>query len=173
MRKTRGMNFRVLTEPDAASYWAIRLEALETEPEAFGKDPEEFRTLSVEDMAERLRQMNGGSFCMGAFDGDVLVGIATFMRETRIKERHKAHIYGVYVKASYRGRGLGRALMQNVLDRARPEGLDHLLLAVATTNTTAFELYRRLGFETWGTQPRALRVGDKFVDEHHMILRMR
>jgi len=168
------MNFRVLTPADAAAYWTVRLEALETEQEAFGKDPEEFRALSVEDIAERLRQMGDGSFCMGALDGEALVGIATFIRETRVKERHKAHIYGVYVNASHRGRGLGRALMQNVLELARPQaGLDHILLAVATTNMAAFELYRSLGFETWGTEPHALRVGDKFVDEHHMVLRFR
>ncbi|ABF41384.1 GCN5-related N-acetyltransferase [Candidatus Koribacter versatilis Ellin345] len=174
IRHTMGMNFRELNPSDAAAYWNVRLEALETEREAFGKAPEEFRVLSVEDMATRLRDMSDGSFCMGGFDGEALIGIATFIRETRVKEQHKAHIYGVYVKASHRGRGVGRALMQQVLDRARPQaGLDHILLAVATTNTTAFELYRSLGFETWGTEPHALRVGDKFVDEHQMVLRLR
>ncbi len=168
------MNFRVLNPEDAAAYWSVRLEALEREQEAFGKDPEEFRMLSVEDMAQRLRDMGRDSFCMGAFDGDALVGIATFIRETRVKERHKAHVYGVYVKAGYRGRAVGRGLVQIVLDRARSqEGLDQVLLAVATTNRAAFELYRSLGFETWGTEPHALRIGDKFVDEHQMVLRLR
>ncbi len=168
------MTFRTLQPSDAAAYWRVRLEALETEPEAFGKAPEEFRELSVEDISKRLSGMREGSFGMGAFDGDALVGIATFIRETHVKERHKAHIYGVYVKASHRGRGLGRALMEKVLELARPqEGLDHVLLAVATTNVAAFELYRSLGFETWGTEPHALRIGDRFVDEQHMVLRLR
>ena len=174
MRKTSEMNFRLLQPEDAAAYWAVRLEALETEPEAFGKAPEEFRAVSLDEMAEKLRGMGESSFCLGVFEDELLVGIATFVRETRKKERHKAHIYGVYVRASHRGRGVGRAMLDRVLALARPqEGLEQILLAVATTNERALRLYRSMGFEIWGTEPRALRVGECGVDEHHMILRLR
>jgi ribosomal protein S18 acetylase RimI-like enzyme len=43
---------------------------------------------------------------MGGFDHDALVGMAMFVREPGLKERHKGHIYGVYVTAAHRHRGL-------------------------------------------------------------------
>lgn len=34
-------------------------------------------------------------------------------------------------------------------------------------------LYRRFGFEAYGTEPNALKVGSTYIDEEHMILRIR
>jgi RimJ/RimL family protein N-acetyltransferase len=36
----------------------------------------------------------------------------------------------------------------------------------------AIRTYRKFGFETYGTEPRALKVGSEYVDEHLMILRV-
>ena len=47
----------------------------------------------------------GENFTLGAFEGDKLIGMATFIRETGLKERHKGRIYGVYVTSSQRGKG--------------------------------------------------------------------
>ena len=114
------------------------------------------------------------SFYLGAFDGETLVGIATFIRGTRVKEKHKGHVYGVYLRASHRGKGVGRELLRTLLERAkRGEGLEQILLAVATTREPAGRLYRSLGFEVYGTEPRALKNGDEYIDEHLMILKVR
>ena len=43
----------------------------------------------------RIRNMSSGSFMLGAFDEETLVGMARFVREEHIKERHKGNIYGV------------------------------------------------------------------------------
>ena len=168
------MDFRKLTPEDAAQYWRVRVEALETEPMAFGMDVEEYRQTSIADQEKRLRELSADSFYMGAFDGDTLVAVATFIRETRVKEAHKAHIYGVFVSAAHRGKGIGGALMTRVLEVVRSQnGLRQVGLAVATTNNSALNLYRSLGFEIWGTEPAALRVAGQDVDEHHMILKLR
>jgi ribosomal protein S18 acetylase RimI-like enzyme len=174
MRQTRVMEIRVLGPSDAAAYWNVRLEGLELEPSAFGMSAEEFRQTTVEEMQTRLRDMPANSFYLGAFDGEVLVGIATFVRETRLKEQHKGHIYGVYVTASHRSRGVGRALIAALLERTRSgAGLDQILLAVATSREPAVRLYRSFGFEVYGTEPKALKIGSVYVDEHYMILRIR
>jgi ribosomal protein S18 acetylase RimI-like enzyme len=78
------------------------------------------------------------------------------------------------VTASQRGNGIGRALLVALLERAkRDPTLEQILLAVATCQNSAKRLYRRSGFETFGTEPRALRVESTYVDEDHMILRIR
>jgi ribosomal protein S18 acetylase RimI-like enzyme len=51
--------------------------------------------------------------------------------------------------------------------------LEQILLAVATSQEAAMRLYRSFGFETYGTEPRALKVGSTYIDEDHMILRLR
>lgn len=168
------MNVRILTEKDAAAWWRIRLESLEGDPSAFGKSADEHRGTTVEAAADRLRETPPGSFNLGAFDGDTLVGIARFARHEGLKERHKGYVYGLYVTPTHRGGGIAGALMAALIDRAKDEpGLEQVLLSVAVSQEAARRLYRSFGFETFGTEPNSLKVGATYLDEDHMILRIR
>jgi ribosomal protein S18 acetylase RimI-like enzyme len=70
-----------------------------------------------------------------------------------------------------RGKGAGRALLKAVLERAAGiEGVEQILLTVATTQAAALRLYRALGFESFGCERRALKIGGGYVDEEYMVL---
>ena len=53
----------------------------------------------------------------------------------------------VIVGAAYRGRGLGRALVEHVVAWARAEGLPRVTLLADRDNAAAIAFYRRLGFD--------------------------
>ena len=165
---------RFLTASDASEYWRLRLEALEGDPEAFSASVEEHRSLSLEEVRRRLGSEGGDQFVVGAVQEGRLIGTAGFYREKNLKTRHKGRIWGVYVTPASRGAGVGKKMLQRVLERvAQMQGLEQVLLSVAATQTAAMRLYYALGFEIFGCEPRALQIGGRFIDEQYLVLRLK
>jgi ribosomal protein S18 acetylase RimI-like enzyme len=156
---------RLLSGADAPDFQAFRLEALERHPAAFAAAPEEEAGRSLEEVALRL---DGGAV-FGAFVDGRLVGSAGFAQPERAKKRHKGLLWGVYVQAALRGQGLGRCLVERVIDHARSR-VEQLHATVSATNLAARELYRRLGFQIYGLEPRGLKVGDHYFDQELLVL---
>ena len=166
------MLVRKLTEDDLEAIWALRLRALKDNPEAFGSTYEETLARGKSWMLQRLRGKEDETFYLGAFE-ETLIGMVAFYREEGSKSRHKGYVVSMYVLPESRGLGAGKALMQELIIRTKQiEGLEQLLLAVVTTNQAAYQLYRSLGFEMYGTEPKALKLGEEYWDEHLMVLDM-
>jgi RimJ/RimL family protein N-acetyltransferase len=167
------METRRLTEDDAAVLWKLRLQALESVPEAFGESAEEHRQTSREAYAIRLRDGGEDNFVIGAFVDSDLAGMVGFYRELRLKRRHRGGIWGMFVSPFCRGQGVGAALLQEALTRAESiPGLRSIHLSVTASQDAARRLYLSAGFQPYGTDPEALMVGNRYIDEEHMILRL-
>lgn len=124
--------------------------------------------------AARLRRTNNSSLVMGAFFKGELVGMAGFFRERHLKTRHKGRIWGVYVRANCRGTGLGGKLLLALLKRIKKlPGLEQVNLSVSCSQAVAKNLYRSLGFETFGVEDNALKIGDAYLSEEYMVMRLK
>ena len=63
--------------------------------------------------------------------------------------------------------------MERLLKRGRTvTGVEQILISATSTQTAAIRLYRSLGFEPFGREPRALRVGESFIDEEYMLMKL-
>jgi [ribosomal protein S18]-alanine N-acetyltransferase len=71
--------------------------------------------------------------------------------------RHGFGEFGMLVDRAWRGRGVGSALVQAAVDRARGQGLHKLCLEVFTHNTAAIALYRKCGFAEEGRRVKQYR----------------
>ena len=112
-------------------------------------------------------------FVLGAFEHGQLIGTVGLSREDSHKFKHKGVIWGMYVAPEQRGQGVGRALLQTAITHARSIAhLEQLLLGVMATQVIARKLYASLGFVTWGIEPRAVKVDERYLDEEFMLLRL-
>jgi ribosomal protein S18 acetylase RimI-like enzyme len=97
--------------------------------------------------------------------------MAGFFRRKGEKIRHRGGIWGVYVSEACRGQGVGRKLLAELIGRIELlPGMEQVALAVSRRNTGAKALYQSLGFELYGCEKRALKVGEEYVDEELMVL---
>jgi ribosomal protein S18 acetylase RimI-like enzyme len=167
MSETTRWTIRPLTAPDVAAFRPLRLDALRLHPRAFGSAYEEEIQYTLDDLAARWPVPPG--VMLGGFVADRLVGFAGLRVEPKIKERHKGFIYTVYVDQAFRGRGLAVGLVEAAIATARQAGLRFVYLTVAVGND-ARRIYDRLGFRTFGIEPRGLLVDGEFVDEEMMVL---
>jgi ribosomal protein S18 acetylase RimI-like enzyme len=165
------MELRLLTPNDAEAFWHLRLEALRNDPASFAASAEEHLTTTVEAARERLSKNDpANNFVVGMFEDGKLGATAGFYRYAHIKERHKGHIWGVYVRPESRGKGVASALMKEIVLRAREiSGLEQITL-VASANLPAQRLYKALGFESYGIEPHSLKIGAEYVDDVLMVL---
>jgi RimJ/RimL family protein N-acetyltransferase len=179
-----GMEIRALSSADTEAFRAIRRESLENAPRAFAESLAEHDSLSPQQFAKRLASsFSNDNFIIGAFRGNeafrsgndpdptpLLAGVAGFVRNPRPKLRHKGLIWGVYVRPAFRGTGVAREILAEVIRRTKTlDGLEQINLNVAT-GTAARRLYESLGFEVYGHERNSLRVDREFVDEDLMVL---
>lgn len=65
----------------------------------------------------------------------------------------EGEITNVVVASGFRGRGIGRMLMEHMLTEASYHGIGDCTLEVRVSNTPAIHLYESLGFKSEGIRP--------------------
>jgi RimJ/RimL family protein N-acetyltransferase len=161
---------RRLIPADVAVYRALMLEAYDAHPDAFTSSVAERSALPLPWWTARLRDdAEAGEMVIGAFARDALIGVAGLAFESREKAKHKATLFGMYVPAAHRNRGLGRRLVLAALAHASARPAARLVqLTVTDGNTAAEALYASCGFVRFGVEPFAVAIDNRFVGKVHM-----
>ena len=88
--------------------------------------------------------------CLAAAEDGRLLGYLILSRYDTVW-----HLMNIAVDPSQRRRGIGRGLLEQMIDRGGPE--EQYTLEVRTSNTAAIALYEQFGFLSAGTRARYYR----------------
>jgi ribosomal protein S18 acetylase RimI-like enzyme len=142
-----------ITLQNALIFKAVRLRALQDTPYAFGSTFAQESQLTDADWIKRAVNMNGerGAGFL-AMDGETACGIAgSFLDQ---KDAARAQLVSMWTAPTHRQRGIGRLLVNEILDWVHLRGVRTLQLMVTSNNEPAILFYERMGFTRTGrTEP--------------------
>ncbi len=165
------IEFRRLGLSDLESCFANRLRALENAPSAFLTSLAEEKAAGSEHFKETLSGQDSENLIFGALQNSKVIATLGIYREKRLKIRHKAGIWGVFVDPEYRRQGIAAKLLDLAIGFARAEmNVLTISLSVESKASSARKLYESRGFKVWGTEALAMGENGAYFDEDHMIL---
>jgi ribosomal protein S18 acetylase RimI-like enzyme len=166
------MNYeiRIVQPDDVKALRALRLEALQRDPDAF------LATVAAElantdDVVKTRITPDENGFIIAAFHGVTMVGMVGARREQWEKVRHTMDVWGTYVTANARGQGVCAAMMRALEAQARTcAGVQCLKLGVIEGNA-ALRTYESVGYVKFATEPLFMRKLDGVIAAQHMMMR--
>lgn len=142
-----------ITAENVSTFKETRLRALRDAPHAFGSTFASEARLSDADWLARTDRWNGRrGIGFLAMDGSVACGIAgSFIEE---ENAARAQLISMWTAPTHRMLGVGRLLVDEIVEWARLRGAEVLRLMVTSNNEAAMLFYERLGFRRTGrTEP--------------------
>jgi len=154
----------VLEASEWQLYRDLRLRALEDSPDAFGTTLADALSRPVEDWSTRLSNLSRHENLplIGEVDRQP-AGLTWGMIHP--PDRSIAHLYQMWVDPKFRGLGLGRRLIDSVLEWAKNEGVAAVRLGVTCGDTPALRLYAAVGFQPIGAA-EAIRPGSDLLGQN-------
>jgi len=71
---------------------------------------------------------------------------------------HATAEVGIYVKDGHRGRGIGRRLVEEAIERAPELGIEIITAGAFAHNVPSVKLFERFGFEQWALFPEVAEL---------------
>lgn len=157
---------------DEAGLFALE-EANAPDALAQGED-EDTPALPVEDRAQWIRTVEDGEawIALVAEEKGEILGMLEFKAHDLPRlTRHVGRFY-ISLRGNARGRGIGRALMEMMLDWARSNPrIEKVALSVLSSNIPAIRLYESLGFTEEGRRLNEFKIpGGGYADDVLMAI---
>jgi ribosomal protein S18 acetylase RimI-like enzyme len=154
-----GVTIRTFRPAEWRSYRDLRLRALEDSPNAFSTTYAEASARSDEYWMSRLIQLSADTDRLLVAERN---GQRCGMAWGRLQpsEENTAQVFQMWVAPEHRGFGIGRMLLEAIIDWARQHGAVSIVLGVTCGNEPAWRLYESSGFKAYG-ELDALRSGSE------------
>ena len=137
------------------------------------REPDEV-TMTEEDERRFIRMQNESErdvMLLAFYDGE-FAGNGSLMGMGPSRYRHRAGV-AIALFQAYTGLGIGRVMMEALLAIAMEHGIEQVELEVVADNARAIALYKKLGFEVYGTMPRNMKYRDgTYADVYWMMKRL-
>ena len=133
------------------------------------KEPEEINMTLEQEIAfiKKYNEAEKNLLIMGFVDGEY-AGNSSFIQFGPMRCKHRASL-GIALVQEFTGMGLGRFMMETMLDKAKEAGLEQMELEVVADNERAMRLYKEMGFEIHGTMVDNMKYPDgTYVDCYWM-----
>ena len=149
------------------------LKATSLETKFLVREPEEI-TLTLEREKEFIRKQNDSNedlMLVGFLDGQY-VGNCSYTGNSLMRYRHRASMaIALYLK--YTGLGIGTIMIEKMLAVAKENGIEQMELEVVADNQNAIALYKKMGFEIFGTFPNNMKYKDgTYADVYWMMKKL-
>ncbi|HTH54797.1 MAG TPA: GNAT family N-acetyltransferase [Cyclobacteriaceae bacterium] len=132
-------------------------------------------TISVADEKKWINNFNASpnALLLVAELENQMVGLLFFAASAKLKSAHTGE-FGVSVHPKYQRTGIGRALIESLLDWAKDHPqIEKIFLQVFATNSNAIKLYQRMGFVEEGRHVKAIKQpSSEYVDIIQMYIEM-
>ena len=153
--------------PDCLEY--LRVTAAET-PFLLREPEEANMTLRQEEAFLGSRLEDPDSLMLIArIDGEYVGNCGLVSFGPHLRTKHRCGM-GIALYQKFCGLGLGRIMIETVVDVAKELGYEQMELEVINGNDRARHLYESLGFTPFGVRPHALKYKDgTYADETLMV----
>lgn len=158
---------RVATEQDLAAIKAIYDHQVHHGIATFDVEPP-----PLEAWGERLVSTRPGDHLLVAERDGVVLGYAYSSTYRPRPAYDRTRETSVYLAPEAAGRGLGRALYDDLLGRLRADGMHVALGVIALPNPASEALHRACGFERVGVLPEVGNKFDRWIDTAFWSLRL-
>jgi phosphinothricin acetyltransferase len=147
-------------DSDLPGIVAIYNDAIANSTAVFSDQP-----VTVERQSEwmRLRRASGFPVIVARAGGEV-AGFASYGPFRPWPGYRLTVEHSVYVAAARRRRGTGRRLVNELLERARADGMHAVVAGIDGANEASLRLHEALGFERVGLLPQVARKFDRWLD---------
>lgn len=101
---------------------------------------------------------------------DAVVGFG-YYSEFRFREAYKFTVeHSVYVAQNEHGKGIGKIVLQNLIDLAKQQKLHTMIAVIDTENKTSISFHEQFGFETVGNIKESGFKFDRWL--HSVIMQL-
>lgn len=157
---------RKANESDTSQILAVMKDAEQSGFMLFAPDERNMAPASLSKLINSINQTHTSGFFIAEHEDEIL-GYLLLKAETLSRTSHRAQI-AVGVHSKSRGKGIGTALFDYMIQWAKMSQLHRLELTVIEYNEQAVHLYKKMGFEVEGVKKNSLLIDGQYVNELYM-----